>query len=66
MTGDKPLQVSRAFFLVRVNSGSEKYLADLSQTPAFLSRDLQERALDFVRYTKSNPFIFRCHNLRGF
>jgi hypothetical protein len=25
----------RVFFLVRVNSGTEKYLADLSQTPTF-------------------------------
>ncbi len=66
MTGDKPVQVSRASFLVRVNSGSEKYLADLSQATTLLSRDLQERTLDFARYAKSNPFIFGRHNLRGF
>ena len=66
LTGDKPLQISRALFLICVNSGQKKYLADLRQTPTFLPRYLQERALDFARYAKSNPLIFCCHNLRGF
>jgi hypothetical protein len=39
--GDKPMQILVALFLIRMNSSSKKYLANLGQTSALLPRDLQ-------------------------
>jgi hypothetical protein len=56
------MEIVDPFFFIFVNSTSEKELANLGQTSAFLSGDLQQGSFDLTRHSESDAFVFRGHD----
>ena len=49
------------FFLVRCSGASQKNLAELGKTSAFLRSDLKQRLLQFCSDSDPDSFVF-CHD----
>jgi hypothetical protein len=60
------MEIADPFFLIFVNSAPEKELANLGQTSAFLSGDLEQGSFDLTRHSESDALVFRVMTLRGF
>lgn len=56
------MKIARPVLFIFTNSTSEKELANLGETSAFLSGDLQQGSFDLTRHSESYAFVFCGHD----
>lgn len=56
------MKIARPVLFIFTNTASEKELANLGQTSAFLFGDLQQGSFDLTRHSESDAFVFCGHD----
>jgi len=62
-SSQQTMKITRPVLFIFTNSTSEKELANLGQTSAFLSSDLQQGSFDLTRQSESDAFVFCGHDI---